>query len=180
MSTSPIGALSSSSALQQLEALYQKMEAKLEASTASTTATSSTTASDSDSISGIGKMLSKLQDLATGDPAKFKQDTSSIAAALTEAAGKTTGDESTFLKELAGQFQKASNSGDASALAPKHHGAHHHPSVTSNSSSSVDQSSLFALLNSDSTTSGSTPASSLTGSQQTLLGSLLSSTSDAS
>ena len=172
MSISSLGSLSSGGALQQLEALYKKMEAKLETSTTSTTSTTNSAAGDSDSISGIGKILGNLQELATTDPEKFKKDTASIAAALTEAANKTTGDESTFLKDLASQFQKASDTGDASALAPRHHGHHDHSSGSSSSSSAASQyggASLFSMLNVDSTAT----TDYLSGSQQTLLNSLL-------
>jgi hypothetical protein len=163
--------------LQQLEALYQKMESTPTASTTSTASTASAATTDTDGVSGIGKLLSSLQDLATSDPAKFKQETSDIATQLNDAANNTTGDESSFLKGLANQFQQASDTGDASALTPKHHGHHSHASSGSSSSSSTasqyDESSLFSLLNSSSTSASSY----LSSSQQTLLNSLFSSNS---
>ena len=88
MSVSSVSSVSSSSVLQQLEALYQKMESKLATSTTSTSGTASTTPTDTDSVSGIGKLLSNLQDLATSDPAKFKQETADIAKALNHSRGQ--------------------------------------------------------------------------------------------
>jgi len=171
MSTSSIGSVSGNSTLQQLEALYQKMEAKLAASTASTTSTTSATPTDTDSVSGIGKLLSNLQDLATSDPAKFKQETADIAARLKTAADGTTGDESTYLKGLANQFQQASDTGDPSALAPKHHSNHSHSSSASSNSSAASQyqsTNLMSMLNTDSTSANNY----LSDSQDTLLNSL--------
>src|ERR1035437_4322469 len=136
MSVSSVSSVSSSSILQQLEALYQKMESTPTTSTPSTASATGTAATDTDSVSGIGKMLSNLQDLATTDPAKFKQETADIATALNKAADNTTGDESSFIKGLASQFQQASDTGDASALAPKHHGHHSHASSGSTTSAS--------------------------------------------
>lgn len=170
MSISSLGSASSSSALQQMEALFQKLESNASTPTTTTGNSASATTTDSGSISGIGKLLSNLQDLATTDPAKFKQETADIATQLNNGSSNTTGDESTFLKDLAGQFQQASDTGDASALAPKHHG-HHHAGGTSNSSShsnAYDNASLFSLLNSSPTTASSYAASN----QQSQLASL--------
>lgn len=177
MSISSLGSVSGNGTLQQLEALYQKMESKLAASTTSTGSTTSTAATDTDNVSGIGKLLSNLQDLATSNPAKFKQETADIAAKLNDAASKTTGDESSFFKDLASQFQQASDTGDASALAPKHHGHHSHDSSAPNSSSAADQynsTSLFSMLNTDSTATNNY----LSSSQQTLLNNLFGNSND--
>ncbi len=175
MSISPLGSVTGNSTLQQLEALYQKMEAKLAPPTTPTASATSAAATDTDSVSGIGKLLSNLQDLATSDPAKFKQETGAIAAKLNDAAGNTAGDESSFFKDLASQFQQASDTGDASALAPKRHAHHNHASSGTNSSaansSAADQynsTSLFSMLGTDSSTSSNF----LSGSQQTLLNNL--------
>ena len=179
MSISPLGSLPSSSALHQMEALFQKLEANASTSTTPTTSSTSTSSTDSDSISGIGKLLSNLQDLATTDPAKFKQETADIATQLNSAASNTTGDESTFLKGLASQFQQASDTGDASALTPKHHGHHHASGGTtssSNQSNAYDSTNLFSLLNSSSSTTASSYAAS---SQQSLLTSLFGSDSNS-
>lgn len=176
MSTSSIGSVSGNSTLQQLEALYQKMEAKLAAPTTSTASTTSTTATDTDGVSGIGKLLSNLQDLATSNPAKYKKETAQIAARLNDAASNATGDESSFFKDLASQFQQASDTGDASALAPKHHAHLSHAGGGSSSSSAASQynsTSLMSMLNSDSTSANNY----LSSSQQTLLDSLFSSSS---
>ncbi len=119
MSTSPTGLLSGNGTLQQLGALYQKMAAKLAAPATSTPSTTSPVPTDTDNVSGIGRLLSNLEDLATSNPAKFKQETGEIAASLKAAASNTTGNASSTFKDLASQFQQASDTGDASALAPK-------------------------------------------------------------
>jgi|GEM_PF-3110482 len=160
MSISSIGSLSGSSALQQMEALFEKLEAKSTSSSDTTTTTSSTAASDSDSISGFSQLLSNLEDLATTDPSKFKQETADIATQLNKAASNTTGDESSFLSALANQFQEAADTGDPSALAPKPHG-HRPPGATSSSTDASSQtnaygsSDLFSMLSSSSSTTGS-------------------------
>jgi hypothetical protein len=174
MSISALGSVSGIGMMNQVVALDQKMGAPLSTPATSTDGTTSITASDTDSVSGIGKLLSVLQDLATADPTQFKQATSDIATQLSDAASNTTGDESSFLKGLANQFQQASDTGDAAALTPKHHVQHSQASSGSSSSSTAsqyDEQGLFALLNSSSTSANSY----LSSSQQTLLDSLFGS-----
>jgi hypothetical protein len=165
--------------LNQVVALDQKMGAPLSTPATSTDSTTSITASDTDSVSGIGKLLSVLQDLATADPTQFKQATSDIATQLSDAASNTTGDESTFLKGLASQFQQASDTGSASSLTAKHNGHHHAGGTTSSTSSQTsayDSTDLFSLLNSSSSTAANSYAAS---SQQSLLASLFGSDSNS-
>jgi hypothetical protein len=178
MSVSSIGSVASSSVLQQLEALNQKTGSNTTASTDSTANTTSATTTDTDAVSGIGKLLSSLHDLATANLTQFKQETSDMATQLTAAASNTTGDASSFLKGLADQFQQASDTGDASALTLKNHS---HASSGSSSSSAAsqaasqyDESSLFSLLDSSSTSVNSY----LSSTQQTLLDSLFSSSTN--
>ncbi len=75
--------------------------------------------------------MSELNDLATSDPAKFKQVTSDIAQKLRDAASSASGGQADFLTKLADKFQQASDSGGVSASKPPagaggHHGGHHH------------------------------------------------------
>jgi hypothetical protein len=79
-------------------------------------------------ISRPGQLLSELKDLATSDPAKFKSVTADIAQKLKDAASAQGGSASDFLNKLADRFSAASQSGNASDLAPKAGGAqgHHH------------------------------------------------------
>ena len=70
-------------------------------------------------VSKQAKFLSKLQQLATSDPAKFKQVVTDIAAKLTQAAqqsGQTS--QGQALSGLAAKFQTAAQTGDVSALEP--------------------------------------------------------------
>jgi hypothetical protein len=70
----------------------------------------------STSISQPGQLLSQLQQLATSDPAKFKQVTANIASQLQEAAQHST-----------------------AALQPAgHHGGHHHGGGEHKASSTTD------------------------------------------
>lgn len=137
--------------------------------TGSTDATTNTNSTDSVStqISKPGKMLAELQQLASSDPAKFKQVTSEIADKLQQAAQQDSGNSATFLNNLADKFRQASQTGDASALAPNknsqqgslsinslqssggakaHHGHHHHhaDNDANSSSSSTSSASLSA------------------------------------
>jgi hypothetical protein len=84
-------------------------------------------------ISKPGQLLSQLTSLAQSDPDKFKAVTADIAQKLGDAAASQTGRAGDFLKSLADRFSAASQSGDASGLAPQggagrahHHGRHHH------------------------------------------------------
>jgi hypothetical protein len=154
MSTSSIGSVTVNGTLQQLGALYQKLESKLASSTTSTASpTSAVDTTDTDNVSGIGKLLSNLEDLATSDPARFKKETAEIAASLGAAASNTTGDESTTFKDLASQIQQASDTGDASALAPKHQSYSTNGSSDSTVSNQYNSTNLWSLMSTDSTSS---------------------------
>jgi hypothetical protein len=81
-------------------------------------------------ISKPGQLFSQLSSLAQSDPDKFKAVAASIASKLNDAASSETGHKADFLKGLADRFTAASQSGDASGLAPKaaghgHHRGHH-------------------------------------------------------
>jgi hypothetical protein len=78
----------------------------------------SSSATDKTSMSKMAEMMSKLKDLEKTDPAKAKQVLTSIASKLNKAAESATGDDATHIKELAGKFSKAAESGDMSALEP--------------------------------------------------------------
>jgi hypothetical protein len=73
---------------------------------------------DSVKVSKRGAMLARLKDLASSDPAKFKEVTKEISDKLTAAAADATGEEKQALTSLADRFSKASDSGDMSSLAP--------------------------------------------------------------
>jgi hypothetical protein len=78
-------------------------------------------------ISRSGQLLSKLQQLQTKDPAKFKQVLSDIAGKLQSLAqqqGQSASGQ--WLSKLADRFQTAANTGDLSALQPQGHTAHGH------------------------------------------------------
>jgi hypothetical protein len=89
-------------------------------------------------ISGPGKMFAELKQLASQDPAKFKQVATDIASKLKAAAGgtdstagsdgSTTGPAASankFLTELAAKFDSAAQTGDVSGLQLS--GGHHRP-----------------------------------------------------
>ena len=75
----------------------------------------------------MAEMMTKLKDLEKTDPAKAKQVLTSIAAKLDKAATSATGDEAAHIKELAGKFSKAAESGDVSGLEPPKGGMHGPP-----------------------------------------------------
>jgi len=82
-------------------------------------------------LSQPGQLFSQLQNLAQTDPTKFKEVTAEIASQLKDAASSQTGKQASFLNNLAGRFQTASQSGKMSDLAPPQQGqaqagAHHH------------------------------------------------------
>jgi HSP90 family molecular chaperone len=78
-------------------------------------------------LSQAAQVFSKLQDLSQSDPAKFKQITANISSQLKAEADQSTGAAQTFLSNLAGKFQTASQTGSTSAL---HHGHGHHSAPT--------------------------------------------------
>lgn len=69
-------------------------------------------------FSRMGKMLAKLESLASSDPEAFKSLTGQIAEKLAAAAGKATGREAQMLKGLAEKFATASREGTTDALRP--------------------------------------------------------------
>jgi hypothetical protein len=95
---------------------------------------STSTTGDTTSISGVtvdiskpGQLMSQLGALAQNDPAQFKSVTADIAQQLKDAASSQSGSAANFLNKLADKFSAASQSGNASDLAPagKAHGHHH-------------------------------------------------------
>ena len=82
-------------------------------------------------VSGPGKWMSELQNLAKSDPDKFTQVTSEIAEKLRQDASSASGNQAAFLDKLADKFDQASQSGSMASLQPPagvsgHHGHHHH------------------------------------------------------
>ena len=81
-------------------------------------------------VSKPGQLMSQLADLAKSDPTKFKAVTAQIAEKLRAAAATAGGQEGAALGKLADRFDAASQSGNASDLAPSqargHHHHHHH------------------------------------------------------
>lgn len=99
----------------------QALASVLQASPTGTSAVGGTTDGDvgQPKVSRQAQFLNKLQQLATSDPAKFKQVTTDIAAKLTQAAqaqGQTAQGQS--LSALAAKFQTVAQTGDLSALQP--------------------------------------------------------------
>lgn len=96
-------------------------------SVASATATASSTAvlpGDRSSASGPAELFKQLEALASSDPAKFKQVTAQMAAAVQAAADAATDpQEKQLLTGLAAKFTQASSSGDASGLQPPEGGS---------------------------------------------------------
>jgi hypothetical protein len=81
-------------------------------------------------FSGPAQFLGRLQDLMKSDPAQAKQALNGIADKLRSHASQDGADGSK-LNALADKFQKASDTGDLSALAPTGgHGPHVHPHHT--------------------------------------------------
>jgi hypothetical protein len=79
---------------------------------------------DRTQLTRLGELLSKLQQLASSDPARATQVLTSIASALTARANHA-GNTAAHLRELADQFTQAANTGDLSSLMP-HGGRYHH------------------------------------------------------
>jgi hypothetical protein len=78
-------------------------------------------------VSGIGSLMSQLEQLSQTDPAKFKQVTAEISDKLKTEAGQATGQQAQFLSQLSDKFAQASQAGNMSRLEPpKHAGGHHH------------------------------------------------------
>jgi hypothetical protein len=135
---------------------------------ATTSATGNSSPATSTSLSQPGQLFAQLQQLATSNPAEFKQVTAQIAAQLqqaaTAAAGTSTaasgtsaasGSAATFLSNVANQFQQASQTGSAASLIPAHHGGGHHHH---GGGGGGELSSLLDSSSSSSASSGTTPA----------------------
>ena len=105
------------------------------------------------SASGFGQVLNQLQNLATSDPAQFKQQTSSIASQLNTMASQSSGFEAQLFQNLSTQFQQASQTGQVPKLAESHHGRHHYDSstVTSNAAASSGAGSLTSAASASTT-----------------------------
>jgi hypothetical protein len=112
------------------------------------------------SMSQSGQLWSELQSLAQSDPSEFEQVTASIASQLTSAASSMTGQQASFVSNLAQSFQEASQTGSMSSLEPpasqgqtqgqgqaQGHGHHHHHG---HGASGSTQSSTSAQSSSDS------------------------------
>jgi hypothetical protein len=89
-------------------------------------------ADDQTQLSPLGKLMSKLQDLESSDPAKAKQVLSSIATALADKAS-AAGTTDPRLQALSDKFATAASTGNLSGLQPakgQHHHHHHAQAAT--------------------------------------------------
>jgi hypothetical protein len=84
--------------------------------TGSVSTTDSTT--DTVDISKPAQLYSKLQQLASSDPAKLKEVCSTIADQLESASKSATGFDSKMYSDLAGKFRNVAEGGDVSQLKP--------------------------------------------------------------
>jgi hypothetical protein len=101
------------------EALQQATATSSTSSASGAKKTTSSEATDSAAVSGPAQMLAKLSELQKSDPAKLKEVATSVASALTTAAGAASDpQESKMLKEIASRFQSVASTGDLSALQP--------------------------------------------------------------
>ena len=99
-------------------------------STSSTSGTSSATSSltmgalatsgsDDSNFSQGAALMSKLSDLQSSDPDKFKEVAQQISDKLSEAAGSSSDSEqASMLSDMADKFATAASTGDMSSLAP--------------------------------------------------------------
>lgn len=84
--------------------------------------------SDRSEISKPADLLARLAEQKSSDPEGFKQTMSAISDKLGKAAeAATSPEEAQALKDLAGKFQSAGETGDLSALAPPKRGSHPPP-----------------------------------------------------
>jgi len=110
--------------------------------TAQVTGTDSATSTQ---LSPMGELMSRLQSLASSDPAKAKTVLASVAGDL---KSKAADSNDPHLAAVADKFSQASQTGDLSVLQPPqgaqgqhHHGGHHHHHASSgNAQQSYDQS----------------------------------------
>jgi hypothetical protein len=127
---------------------------------------SGSTGTSSAQISGPGALLSKLQQLKTQDPAKFKQVLSDIATKLqTLAQQQGQNPSSQWLTKLADKFQTAANTGDLSALQPTAHQGHHHHHASGAAGAYAQNSADSSTLQQAVSNPGSTAAPNDLGSQ---------------
>ena len=126
-----------SSGTSSIQGLYQLDDGDADDIQQPTGATASATQT---SISREGGLFGQLSSLAQSNPTEFKQVAGEIADKLKAEAGQATGNQATFLGNLADKFSQAAQTGDLSALKPQgaggqHHGHHHHHHASSGSSS---------------------------------------------
>jgi len=135
--------------------IYSVQATSFDASSATSVALTTPTSGVSVDISKPGQLMSQLSALAQSDPAQFKSVTASIAQQLQDAASSQSGTAADALNKLADRFSNASQSGNASDLAPAgghhHHGGgggHHrvHAAASDDSTSAVTGSSSVAQL----------------------------------
>ena len=152
MSNLTINPSSSRSQLQQLGTLDHLKRNSLSASQ-TISSLSSGSGANSASASGFGQVLNQLQNLATSDPAQFKQQTSSIASQLNTMASQSSGFEAQLFQNLSTQFQQASQTGQVPKLAESHHGRHQYDSntVTSNAAANSGTGSLTSAASASTT-----------------------------
>jgi hypothetical protein len=115
-------------------------------------------AQSSATISGPGQLLSNLQQLQAQNPAKFQQVVSQIASQLQAAAQQTQGAQSTYLSNLAAQFQSVANGGSLSQLVQpqqQHHHHHHHAQQAYSQSGQTQPQGLTGLAQSSGSQSSS-------------------------
>jgi len=90
---------------------------------------SATSAGDTSNLSEFAQLMKQLGDLATSDPAEFKQVAEQISQGLKQAAQGATGSQADFLDTLADRFSQAAQTGSMAPLKPPAtaaHGGHHH------------------------------------------------------
>jgi hypothetical protein len=156
MSISAANTSYSSSSLQLLELLSTLRNTGSTSSATNTTSIADTADKvDSAPDSGMAQMFSKLEDLATSDPDKFKELTAKIAKELKDAAGVTTGKDAEMLNKMADSFEKASESGNADDLRPQGPPPGHPPSGFAAAYSGMSDDSSSSLISALSSTSRS-------------------------
>ena len=124
MTVNGVGTSSAAGALYDISQLFSTQNTTALAGGTDATGAAPATG-DSARISGPGKLLGELQQLAAQDPTKFKSVAADIASKLQTAATQATGAPADLLTALANKFQTASSTGSASGLVPAHHHHHH-------------------------------------------------------
>ena len=150
MSILTIGSISSQSLMPQLGTL-DRLKRNALPSSQGDSGLSSGSSGNPASISGFGQILNQLQNLATGKPAQFKQQTANIASQLGAMASQAKGFEAQLFQNLATQFQQASQTGQVPKLTQNHHSRHYHGSSTV-PSNAVNKSGAGNLTGTASTT----------------------------